>query len=309
MARFAEHDHDVRGARRSTCSVSSGCASKAEVPAGGLAQGERKLLDVAVAYALRPRLIFLDEPTSGVSTHEKAQIMDTVSSVVRGGMVTAVVIEHDMDVVFRYSDRIVMMHEGVVPCRRHARRDPRQQGRRQHPARRSAVGLSRKRQETGAARGRRHQYLPWPRPYPARRVDQRRYRRGRGPGRSQRRRTHHHHREHHRPAPRPLRPIRFRGEEITALPPHRRAKRGIGYAPENSGIFPELTVAENLMISRWLSAKTGRGASQHGDADSEQALQGISRGPPASRPPGAQPERRAEEDGGDRAGDGARARL
>jgi branched-chain amino acid transport system ATP-binding protein len=52
--------------------------------------------------------------------------------------------------------------------------------------------------------------------------------------------------------------IRFRDEDITALPPHRRAQRGIGYAPENSGIFPELTVAENLMISQWLSAKTGR---------------------------------------------------
>jgi branched-chain amino acid transport system ATP-binding protein len=63
--------------------------------------------------------------------------------------------------------------------------------------------------------------------------------------------------------------IRFRGEEITKLPPHRRAKRGIGYAPENSGIFPELTVAENLMISRWLSNKTARGASQHVDAEGE----------------------------------------
>jgi branched-chain amino acid transport system ATP-binding protein len=63
--------------------------------------------------------------------------------------------------------------------------------------------------------------------------------------------------------------IRFRREEITSLPPHRRAKRGIGYAPENSGIFPELTVAENLMISRWLSAKTGRRAATgpHGDAE------------------------------------------
>jgi branched-chain amino acid transport system ATP-binding protein len=59
--------------------------------------------------------------------------------------------------------------------------------------------------------------------------------------------------------------IRFRDEEITSLPPHRRAKRGIGYAPENSGIFPELTVAENLVISRWLAAKTGRGA----DGDTE----------------------------------------
>jgi len=82
--------------------------------AGALAQGERKLLDVAVAYALRPKLLFLDEPTSGVSSAEKAQIMDTVSSVVRSGTVTAVVIEHDMDVVFRYSDRIVMMHEGAL---------------------------------------------------------------------------------------------------------------------------------------------------------------------------------------------------
>jgi len=63
--------------------------------------------------------------------------------------------------------------------------------------------------------------------------------------------------------------IRFREEEITSLPPHRRAKRGIGYAPENSGIFPELTVAENLMISHWLSAKTGRVAASNSEGDTE----------------------------------------
>jgi branched-chain amino acid transport system ATP-binding protein len=89
-----------------------GLAGKTEAKARDLAQGERKLLDVAVAYALRPKLLFLDEPTSGVSTRDKAQIMDTVSSVVRGGGITAVVIEHDMDVVFKYSDRVVVMHEG-----------------------------------------------------------------------------------------------------------------------------------------------------------------------------------------------------
>jgi len=112
MASLAEHDYEVR---REALEVLGefGLSGKVEVLAGGLAQGERKLLDVAVAYALRPRLLFLDEPTSGVSTRDKAQIMDTVSSVVRGGHVTAVVIEHDMDVVFRYSDRIVMMHEGA----------------------------------------------------------------------------------------------------------------------------------------------------------------------------------------------------
>jgi len=89
-----------------------GMGAKARGPARDLAQGERKLLDVAVAYALRPKLLFLDEPTSGVSTRDKAQIMDRVSSVVRGGGITAVVIEHDMDVVFKYSDRVVVMHEG-----------------------------------------------------------------------------------------------------------------------------------------------------------------------------------------------------
>jgi branched-chain amino acid transport system ATP-binding protein len=91
-----------------------GLTPKWDVPAGQLAQGERKLLDVAVAYALRPRLILLDEPTSGVGTREKAQIMDRIESVVRSRGLSAVIVEHDMDVVFKYSDRIVMMHEGQV---------------------------------------------------------------------------------------------------------------------------------------------------------------------------------------------------
>ena len=111
MAALADHDHAVRAECLDVLGQ-FGIRDKSVVLAGGLAQGERKLLDVAVAYALRPKLLFLDEPTSGVSTRDKGQIMDTVSSVVRAGTVTAVVIEHDMDVVFRYSDRIVMMHEG-----------------------------------------------------------------------------------------------------------------------------------------------------------------------------------------------------
>ncbi len=91
-----------------------GLEPKAMMVAGGLSQGERKLLDVAVAYALRPKLIFLDEPTSGVSTREKATIMDIISAVVRSGKITAVIIEHDMDVVFTYCPRIVAMHQGAI---------------------------------------------------------------------------------------------------------------------------------------------------------------------------------------------------
>ena len=91
-----------------------GLDTRASEPAGGLSQGERKLLDVAVAYALRPKLLFLDEPTSGVSTREKAPIMDIITQVVRSGGITAVIVEHDMDVVFTYCPRIVALHQGTI---------------------------------------------------------------------------------------------------------------------------------------------------------------------------------------------------
>jgi branched-chain amino acid transport system ATP-binding protein len=91
-----------------------GLDRRADSPAGGLSQGERKLLDVAVAYALRPKLLFLDEPTSGVSTREKAPIMDIITQVVRSGGITAVIVEHDMDVVFTYCPRIIAMHQGTI---------------------------------------------------------------------------------------------------------------------------------------------------------------------------------------------------
>ena len=91
-----------------------GLAGKRDDTGRDLAQGERKLLDVALAYALKPKLLFLDEPTSGVSTRDKGQIMDTIASVVRGEGITAVIVEHDMDVVFKYSDRIVVMAQGAI---------------------------------------------------------------------------------------------------------------------------------------------------------------------------------------------------
>ncbi len=60
--------------------------------------------------------------------------------------------------------------------------------------------------------------------------------------------------------------IAFHGDDITGLPAHKRARLGIGYAPEDCGIFPELTVAENLMISRWLSETAAR---SRGGADGD----------------------------------------
>jgi branched-chain amino acid transport system ATP-binding protein len=110
---LADHDHPIWQEAHDVLRQ-FGLEPKAAVLAGGISQGERKLLDVAVAYALKPKLLFLDEPTSGVSTREKAPIMDVISSIVRSQGITAVVIEHDMDIIFKYSDRIVVMHQGVV---------------------------------------------------------------------------------------------------------------------------------------------------------------------------------------------------
>jgi len=113
LSSLAERDSTVRDEAQEILQE-FGLHHKVSVPAGDLAQGERKLLDVAVAYGLRPSLLFLDEPTSGVSTREKAPIMDIITCVVRAGRITAVVIEHDMDVVFKYADRIVVMHQGSI---------------------------------------------------------------------------------------------------------------------------------------------------------------------------------------------------
>jgi branched-chain amino acid transport system ATP-binding protein len=80
-----------------------------------LPQGEKKLLDVASAFALHPEVILLDEPTSGVSTADKRAIMDVLVEAVRGIGIKAVIqVEHDMDIVFSYSHRIVALHQGRV---------------------------------------------------------------------------------------------------------------------------------------------------------------------------------------------------
>lgn len=81
--------------------------------AATLSQGEKKLLDVASAFALEPEVILLDEPTSGVSTGDKHGIMELLVGAARAAGVRAIIqVEHDMDLVVRYSDRIVALQEG-----------------------------------------------------------------------------------------------------------------------------------------------------------------------------------------------------
>jgi branched-chain amino acid transport system ATP-binding protein len=80
-----------------------------------LSQGEKKLLDVASAFALDPEVILLDEPTSGISTADKHRTMKTViAAAERAGVKAMILVEHDMDLVATYSDRIVALAEGRV---------------------------------------------------------------------------------------------------------------------------------------------------------------------------------------------------
>ena len=80
-----------------------------------LSQGEKKLLDVASAFALNPEVILLDEPTSGVSTTEKHVLMQTLIGAAKAAGVRAIIlVEHDMDLVASYSQRIVALAEGKV---------------------------------------------------------------------------------------------------------------------------------------------------------------------------------------------------
>jgi len=82
--------------------------------AGVLPEGVRKLLDIAMALAVKPEMLILDEPTSGVSSDEKFAIMDTVMNVVRTEGVTVLFVEHDMEIVSRYSKRVIAFYEGKV---------------------------------------------------------------------------------------------------------------------------------------------------------------------------------------------------
>jgi branched-chain amino acid transport system ATP-binding protein len=92
-----------------------GLGDRRHTPARQLAQGDKKLLDVASAFALRPQIILLDEPTSGVSTADKTSFMDVlVAAARRIGIQAIIQVEHDMDIVFGYSDRIIALHQGRV---------------------------------------------------------------------------------------------------------------------------------------------------------------------------------------------------
>jgi branched-chain amino acid transport system ATP-binding protein len=77
-----------------------------------LAYGRRRLLEVALALACRPKVLLLDEPAAGVPPGEREEIMQAVALLPRE--VTVVLIEHDMDLVFRFAERISVLVAGAL---------------------------------------------------------------------------------------------------------------------------------------------------------------------------------------------------
>ncbi len=93
-----------------------GLSAEREVAAGALSHGDRRLLEVGVALASRPRLLFLDEPTAGMNPVERTRLLESIRALAAPGHTTFVLVEHDMDVVFALSQRVLVLHRGEVLC-------------------------------------------------------------------------------------------------------------------------------------------------------------------------------------------------
>ncbi len=87
-----------------------------ERPAGELSQGTKKLLDIAMAGASQPRLLLLDEPTSGVSADEKHDLMKLIVSSSTATGAALLFVEHDMDIVREFAQRIIAFVGGEIAC-------------------------------------------------------------------------------------------------------------------------------------------------------------------------------------------------
>jgi branched-chain amino acid transport system ATP-binding protein len=110
----ANNDAAVRERVREVAAI-FGLDGKLDSESRLLSQGEKKLLDIASAFALSPEVILLDEPTSGVSSGDKHGIMrNVIDAARRAGVKAIILVEHDMDLVAEYSSRIVALTAGRV---------------------------------------------------------------------------------------------------------------------------------------------------------------------------------------------------
>ncbi len=91
-----------------------GMTTRADTLSRNLSHGDQKLLDIALALALQPQVLLLDEPTAGMGPEERWQMMDTVKALWQREKITVIFIEHDMDIVFRIAQSIRVLSYGSV---------------------------------------------------------------------------------------------------------------------------------------------------------------------------------------------------
>ena len=236
-----------------------GLSQRLNAIAASLSQGEKKLLDVASAFALDPQVILFDEPTSGVSTADKHSIMKTLIAAAKlAGVKGIVLVEHDMDLVSAYSTRIIALAGGRVL----ADLPPKQFFADPH------LIETVDRQANGALMLAVHELI----------VDIEGSRVLRGisievkegelvclVGRNGAGKT---------TAFRSIMGFRkavsgsiiFQGRSLLGLRPFQIARMGIGFAPEESEVFGELTVAENIAMPTWTHANERTAADRINEA-------------------------------------------
>ena len=91
-----------------------GLGDRATIQAGMLSHGDQRLLEIAMALSQHPKLLLLDEPTQGLSIEETERAINILKDLLNSTDLTVILVEHDMEVVFRLAEKITVLHRGRV---------------------------------------------------------------------------------------------------------------------------------------------------------------------------------------------------
>ena len=105
---------DACAAKRTRCSSACGIDALADAHCATLAYGDAKRVELAIALAGAPRLLLMDEPTAGMAPRSRARLMDACAALARATAIAVLFTEHDMDVVFGFADRVIVLDRGVL---------------------------------------------------------------------------------------------------------------------------------------------------------------------------------------------------
>jgi len=119
--------HGLAGENADALLARVGCADIADAHCAALAYGDAKRVELALALAGKPRLLLMDEPTAGMAANSRARLMRVASDLAKGDRIAVLFTEHDMDVVFAFADRVIVLDHGRIiadgsPA--HVRADP-----------------------------------------------------------------------------------------------------------------------------------------------------------------------------------------